>query len=127
ENYYSYVEKIFNKQIPLSKIANKSRVKMSVNDYKKYITKTTKSGSLMARQAHMELIMIEDYPAGLGDTIYYVNNGSKKSSGDVQRIAKPTLKRKKEYLEEHGVEMPNNFIEINCYMISEKDINDNPD
>jgi DNA polymerase elongation subunit (family B) len=36
ELYYDYVEKIYNKEIPLSKIANKARVKMSVNDYKKY-------------------------------------------------------------------------------------------
>jgi hypothetical protein len=34
--------------------------------------------------------MASDYPAGLGDTIYYINNGDKKSSGDVQKITKPT-------------------------------------
>ena len=77
ELYYQYVEKIFNKEIPLSKIANKSRVKQSVADYKKHIQKTTKSGSLMSRQAHMELVIQNDYPAGLGETIYYVNNGTK--------------------------------------------------
>lgn len=127
ELYYEYVDKIYNKQIPLAKIANKSRVKQSVEDYKKHITKTTKSGSLMSRQAHMELIIQNEYPAGLGDTIYYVNNGTKKTSGDVQKITKPTKKQKQEYEEKYGVEMPNNFIEINCYMISEKDIQENPD
>ena len=50
----------------------------------------------MSRQAHMELIIQNDYPAGLGETIYYVNNGKKKSSGDVQKIAKPTKKQKEE-------------------------------
>ena len=126
ELYYEYVDKIYNKQIPLSKIANKSRVKQSVEDYKKHIKKTTKSGSLMSRQAHMELILQNDYPAGLGETIYYVNNGSKKTSGDVQKITKPTKKQKEEYLAKYGEEMPDNFIEINCYMIPEKEIQNNP-
>ena len=127
ELYYEYVEKIFNKEIPLSKIANKARVKQSIAEYKKYVTKTTKSGSLMSRQAHMELIMSSDYPAGLGDTIYYVNNGVKKSSGDVQKIARPTKKQQEEYLLKHGTVMPNDYIEVNCYMIDEKEITNNPD
>jgi len=127
ELYYEYVDKIYNKQIPLSKIANKSRVKQSVADYKKHIKKTTKAGSLMSRQAHMELILQNEYPAGLGDTIYYVNNGIKKSSGDVQKISKPTKKQQEEYLIKYGIQMPDNFIEVNCYMISEKDIQNNPD
>ena len=126
ELYYEYVEKIFNKEIPLSKIANKSRVKQSVDEYKKHIKKTTKAGSLMSRQAHMELIIQNDYPAGLGDTIYYINNGVKKSSGDVQKISKPTKKQQEEYRAKYGSDMPNDFIEINCYMIPEKDIVNNP-
>jgi DNA polymerase elongation subunit (family B) len=126
ELYYEYVEKIFNKQIPLSKIANKSRVKQSVEDYKKHVQKTTKSGSLMSRQAHMELVLQNNYPAGLGDTIYYVNNGLKKSDGDVQKVTKPTKKQQEEYLAKYGTEMPNDFIQINCYMIDEKEITNNP-
>jgi DNA polymerase I len=127
ELYYDYVNKIFNKEIPLAKIANKARVKQSIGEYKKYVTKTTKAGSLMSRQAHMELIMMNDYPAGLGDTIYYVNNGSKKSSGDVQKITKPTKKQQEEFTAKHGHPMPNDYIEINCYMIEEKEILNNPD
>jgi DNA polymerase elongation subunit (family B) len=127
ELYYDYVEKIYNKEIPLSKIANKARVKQSVEDYKKYIKKTTKSGSLMSRQAHMELVIENDYPAGLGDTIYYVNNGIKKSDGDVQKITKPTKKAQEEYLATHGVPMPSEYLKINCYMIDEKEITNNPD
>jgi DNA polymerase elongation subunit (family B) len=127
ELYYDYVEKIYNKEIPLSKIANKARVKQSIDEYKKYVKKTTKSGSLMSRQAHMELILASDYPAGLGDTIYYVNNGEKKSSGDVQKITKPTKKQQEEFLVKHGVQMPDGFIEVNCYMIDEKEITNNPD
>jgi hypothetical protein len=127
ELYYDYVEKIYNKEIPLSKIANKARVKQSVEDYKKYIKKTTKAGSLMSRQAHMELVIENDYPAGLGDTIYYVNNGVKKSDGDVQKITKPTKKAQDEYLATHGVPMPSEYLKINCYMIDEKEILNNPD
>jgi DNA polymerase elongation subunit (family B) len=127
ELYYDYVSKIYNKEIPLSKIANKARVKQGINEYKKYVMKTTKAGSLMSRQAHMELIMLNDYPAGLGDTIYYVNNGTKKSSGDVQKITKPTKKQQEEFLAKHGQLMPNDYIEVNCYMIDEKEIQNNPD
>jgi DNA polymerase elongation subunit (family B) len=127
ELYYDYVNRIYNKEIPLAKIANKSRVKQSLEDYKKHIKKTTKAGSLMSRQAHMELILESNYPAGLGETIYYVNNGVKKSSGDVTKISKPTKKQKEEFLTKNGFEIPNDFIEINCYMIPEKEITNNPD
>lgn len=127
ELYYDYVEKIYNKEIPLSKIANKSRVKMSVNDYKKHCLKTTKAGSLMSRQAHMELIIQNEYPAGLGDTIYYINNGEKKSSGDVTKITKPTKKQQQDYIDKYGEPMPSDYVQVNCYMIPEKDITENPD
>ena len=127
ELYYEFVGKIYNKEIPLSKIANKARVKQSINDYRKYVQKTTKAGSLMSRQAHMELIMRSDYPAGLGDTIYYINNGTKKSSGDVQKVSRPSKKVLEEYLTKHGTPMPEDYIEVNCYMIDEKEILNNPD
>jgi DNA polymerase elongation subunit (family B) len=127
ELYYDYVEKIYNKEIPLSKIANKARVKQSINDYKKHIQKTTKAGSLMSRQAHMELILQNNHSAGLGDTIYYINNGEKKSSGDVTKINKPTKKQQQEYIDKHGEPMPSDYVQVNCYMIPEKDIVDNPD
>jgi DNA polymerase elongation subunit (family B) len=129
ELYYNYVEKIYNNEIPLSKIANKARVKQSINEYKKHVQKTTKSGSLMSRQAHMELIIQNDYPAGLGDTIYYVNNGIKKSSGDVERKTRWTKKEMIEYVETIGSEMPKDHavINVNCYMIDEKEITNNPD
>jgi len=129
ELYYDYVSKIYNNEIPLSKIANKARVKQSINDYKKHVQKTTKSGSLMSRQAHMELIIQNDYPAGLGDTIYYVNNGVKKSSGDVEKKTKWTKKEILEYVEKTGSDMPSDYsvVNINCYMIDEKEILNNPD
>jgi len=105
--YYEYVDKLYNKQIPLAKIANKARVKQSIDDYKVHITKTTRAGNMMSRQAHMELLIKENKSPGLGDTIYYVNNGEKKSHGDVQ-------KKKDELV-------------LNCYLINEEDIEKNPD
>ena len=131
ELYYSYVEKIIKKEIPLSKIANKARVKQSVSDYKKYIKKVTKAGQLMSRQAHMELIIQNDYPAGLGETIYYVNNGSKKSFGDVQKKSvykeKYTRRELEVYFTNNGCLPPKeSVIDINCYMINESDITNNP-
>ena len=107
--YYEHIEKIFNKEIPLAKIASKARVKQSVIDYKKHIMKKTKSGSLMSRQAHMELLIQNQSTVSLGETIYYVNNGEKKSHGDVQKVAKT------------------GELKINCYMISENDLTNNPD
>jgi hypothetical protein len=105
--YYEYVDKLYNRQIPLAKIANKARVKQSIDDYKVHITKTTKAGNMMSRQAHMELLIKEGKNPGLGDTIFYVNNGEKKSHGDVQ-------KKKDELV-------------LNCYLIDERDIEMNPD
>jgi DNA polymerase I len=131
ELYYSYLEKIYNKEIPLAKIANKARVKQSVESYKKHIKKTTKAGNAMSRQAHMELIVQNNYPASLGETIYYVNNGTKKSHGDVQKISKSKKKMDDDEViveEEANIEKPHeNGVKINCYMVSEKDMANNPE
>ena len=130
--YYRYVEMIYRQEIPLAKIANKSRVKQSVSDYKKYIKKRTKAGNLMARQAHMELILQNDYQASLGETIYYVNNGRNKSAGDVKKVSnylqKWTRKELHEYEVNNGCLPPKETtIEINCYQIPEVDILNEPD
>ena len=107
ESYYDYVEKLYNKKIPIAKIANKARVKQSVQEYKQHITKKTKSGSFMSRQAHMELLLKSGVNVGLGDTVFYVNNGERKSHGDVQKKGDVLL--------------------LNCYLVNEKDIEQNPD
>jgi len=107
EYYYEYLQKIYDRDILLAKIANKSRVKQTVESYKKRCTQRTKAGNLMARQAHMELVIKENIPVSLGDTIYYVNNGTAMSHGDVQR------KKKKDGTEE---------IILNSYLISENDL-----
>ncbi len=143
--YYEYISKIYNKEIPLAKIANKSRVKQSIEDYKIHIKKQTKSGILMSRQAHMELLINLNKNPGLGDTIYYVNNGNKKSHGDVQKINKlnngfneeevdlftPLNKELKDSVSKDYSQKINNddtdsLIKLNCYLIDEKEIENNP-
>ena len=106
DSYYEYIGKLYNREIPIAKIANKARVKQTIPEYKVHITKRTKSGSLMSRQAHMELAMANNLNVGLGDTIYYVNNGTRKSHGDVQ-------KKKDEII-------------LNCYHVDEKVIETEP-
>jgi len=105
--YYEYIEKVYNKQIPLRKIASKARVKVSVEDYIRNSKKKTKSGASSPKQAHMELIIREGIPANLGDMIYYVNNGTAASHGDVQKMG--------------------NEVQINSYLLNKDDIDDNPD
>jgi len=85
----------------------------------------------MSRQAHMELAIKHNIPVGLGDTIYYVNNGEKKSHGDVQKknIWHATAAEKRQYKAEHGVAMPADDVEIvlNCYLIDDQLITNEPD
>ena len=108
EYYYEYLTKIYNKEILLAKIANKARIKQTIEAYKSKCTQRTKAGNLMSRQAHMELVIKNNIPVSLGDTIYYVNNGKVMSHGDVQR------KKKKDGTEE---------ILLHSYLISENDLN----
>jgi len=82
--YYDTIEKIYNQEIPISKIANKSRVRISVGDYLKKTKLLNKAGNPLPRQAHMELILKEGLNVDLGDTIYYVNTATRKSHGDIQ-------------------------------------------
>ena len=57
EYYYEYSDKIFYKQIPLKKIASKSKYKIKINDY---INRgIDKNGREKAKQAHMELVLEE--------------------------------------------------------------------
>ena len=86
ENYYSYIDKIFNYQIPLRDIASKGKIKKTIEQYKIDCNTLTKAGSKKSRQAWYELVMLENMKVDLNDTIYYVNTGSKKSETDVKRI-----------------------------------------
>jgi DNA polymerase elongation subunit (family B) len=84
ELYYEYIDKIFNKEISLIKIASKSKVKQTIEDYVERSKEVNIKGNPLPKQAHMELLIKENVKVNLGDTVYYVNTGTKKSHGDVQ-------------------------------------------
>jgi DNA polymerase elongation subunit (family B) len=80
--YYKYVDLIYDKKIPLAKIATKARVKKTITQY---INRgVNKKGAPLPKQAHMELAIKHNLQVNLGDTLYYVNVGTKKSHGDVK-------------------------------------------
>jgi len=126
EYYYEYLQKIYDKQIPLMKIAQRAKVKLTMEDYKKRSTQKTKSGGAMSMMAHMELAFQNKLNVNLGDVIYYVNNGTKASNGDVQKITKPTKKLQEEYMLAHGKPIPEGYVQINCYMLEQSKIESNP-
>jgi DNA polymerase elongation subunit (family B) len=134
EYYYEYIQKIYDKQIPLAQIAQRAKVKQTLSDYKYRCTQTTKAGSLMARQAHMELALHHKMNVNLGDVIMYVNNGLKASYGDVQKVNKLKSGWRKEDLEYYVLnngkepdESMISMIRLNCYILSPDDLENNPD
>ena len=66
----------------------------------------------MSKMAHMELILKENLSVSLGDTIFYVNNGTAVSHGDVQN------KKLKDGTSQTL---------LRCYRIKEDDMQNNPD
>ena len=106
EYYYEYLQKIFNQKIALSKIAQRAKVKLSLDDYTKRLTQKTKAGNQMSRMAHMELALQAGIGVNLGDVIMYVNNGLKASHGDVQKKG--------------------DGVQINCYMLDANILENDP-
>ena len=88
DEYYKYVEKIYNYQIPLRDIATKGKIKKSIKEYKKDVNTLTKAGRPKSRQAWYELAIANDISVANGDTIYYVNTGKSKSHADVKKVHK---------------------------------------
>ena len=134
EWYYEYVSIIFNQDIPLMQIAQRAKVKLSIKDYMTRTTQKTKSGGAMSRMAHMELAMKDKLNVNLGDVIFYVNNGTKASQGDVQKVTKLKKGWSEEQLKYHleawgkyPDESATSMIQINSYKLDPKDIEDNPD
>lgn len=105
EFYYEYLTKIYCKQIPIKKIASKSRLKQTVEDYQKRGTDI--NGKAKAKQAHMELVIAHNINTSGMDFIYYVNNGTAKSHGDVSINKKTGM--------------------YNSYVITETELKNNPD
>ena len=122
------------KNIPLKQIAQRAKVKLSLADYKKRCTQTTKAGSLMSRMCHLELAIIHKLNVKLGDVIMYVNNGTKASQGDVQKVNKLkkgwTTEQLQYHFDVYGVypkESDTSMIQVNSYMLNTNDIENNPD
>lgn len=88
EEYYSYIEKIYNYKIPLKQIATKGKVKKSLSDYVKDCQTLTKAGRPKARQAWMEIALKENLKVNMGETLYYINTGTAKSHADVKKVTK---------------------------------------
>lgn len=120
QEYYSYVDKIYNYQIPLVKVASKAKVKSSITEYKKKSLMKNKAGNPMPKQAHMELAIKNGIDITLGDVLYYVNTGSSKSTGDLKTVDKNKMNKKERlaYFLEHGEDpKPNKVVELNCRLI----------
>lgn len=90
--YYDYIEKIYNFKIPLKDIASVGKIKISLDEYKEKCKEVTAAGSKKARQAWYELAIKEGLNVNMGDAIYYINTGKKKSDSDVQRVTKYFVK-----------------------------------
>ena len=88
DEYYSYIEKIYNYQIPLKDIASKGKVKKSLKEYIKDCNTLTKAGRPKSRQAWMELALKDGLDVKQGETLYYINTGKSKSQADVKKVTK---------------------------------------
>lgn len=119
-HYYEYVDKIYNYQIPLVKMASKAKVKSTISDYKKKATMKNKAGNPMPKQAHMELAIREGLDITLGDVLYYINVGSAKSHGDLKTVEKNkmTKKEKDAFFAANGyLPKVEKITELNCKLI----------
>jgi DNA polymerase elongation subunit (family B) len=129
EYYYEYLQKIFDKKISLSKIAQRAKVKLTLDEYRKRLTTKTKAGNSMSRMAHMELAIQEGLSVNLGDVIMYVNNGTKASQGDVQKMTVKQIK------DTNALNLFNNpkakpitdGVMVNCYMLDKDILEKDPD
>jgi len=128
EYYYEYLKKIFDQQIPLSKIAQRAKVKLTLDDYKKRLTQKTKAGNSMSRMAHMELAIQEGLSVNLGDVIMYVNNGNKASQGDVQKLTAKQIKdiNLMNKSKDPKAKEISDGVQVNCYMLNSNILETNP-
>lgn len=86
EEYYAYIEKIYNYQIPLRDIASRGKIKKTIKEYQEDIKTLTKANRPKSRQAWYELVIKDGLKVDVGDTIYYINTGKSKSHADVKKI-----------------------------------------
>ncbi len=121
--YYEYVDKIYNYQIPLVKMASKAKIKSTMEEYKKKGTMKNKAGNPMPKQAHMELALKNGLDVTLGDTLYYINTGTSKSHGDLKTtdVNKMTKKQAEKWmLENPNMPLPEvkKETQLNCKLIA---------
>ena len=129
EYYYEYLQMIYDKKIPLSKIAQRAKVKLTLEDYSKRLNTKTKAGNSMSRMAHMELAIKEKLNVNLGDVIMYVNNGTKSSQGDVQKMTAKQIKDTNlvnQYNDPKAKPITDGVM-INCYMLDKDILDKDPD
>lgn len=88
EEYYAYVDKIYNYNIPLKDIASKGKIKKSIDDYIKDCQTLTKAGRPKSRQAWYELVIKNNIKVNMGDTVYFINTGKSKSHSDIKKVTK---------------------------------------
>ena len=86
DEYYDYIEKIYNYQIPLKDIASRGKVKKSIKEYMDDCKTITKAGRPKSRQAWMELAIKDNIDVNLGETLFYINTGKSKSQSDVKKV-----------------------------------------
>ena len=85
--YYDYIDKIYNYRIPLKEIASRGKVKLTLDQYvNEYCTAITKAGRPKSRQAWMELAVKDNLDVNLGETLFYINTGKSKSQSDVKKV-----------------------------------------
>jgi len=86
DEYYTYLEKIYNYRIPLRDIATKGKIKKSLKQYLIDVKEITKAGRPKSRQAWYELAIEHNLNVNNGDTIYYINTGTSKSHSDIKKV-----------------------------------------
>ena len=129
EYYYEYLQIIFDQKIPLAQIAQRAKVKLTLDDYKKRLTQKTKAGNSMSRMAHMELAIQQNLSVNLGDVIMYVNNGKKASQGDVQKMTAKQIKDLNTYnkIQDPKSKDIEDGVIVNCYMLEPDVLEKTPD
>ena len=92
ENYYEYISRIYNYQIPIKDIASKGKIKKTIKEYKEDCNTLTKAGNKKSRQAWYELAIREGLDVNVSDTIYFINTGTKKGHSDVKKVTHQFIK-----------------------------------
>lgn len=86
--YYAYIDKIYNYKMPLNLLASKGKVKKTIKEYVEDCKTITKAGRPKSRQAWMELAIKHNLNVNMGETIYYINVGKTKSQSDVKKVTR---------------------------------------